>query len=275
MSDDSVQPEAVMDYNTDPWDPEARRKETATDAPDLDVRVVPDVEPIALADATRTQACVPVALQDAIFGTRTAARFSFAVIDGAKIDGLAELLETSGLPHRCLYTKDSGLQDVAPWLVELHDGTPFVRSLFTVGDAPWALWGRGWGTVLRSAMPLDALYAHLRHFTQVRLDGPKPVFFRFWEPRVMARYLFNHHDTARENLLALMGEGEIICVDWWNDIAVHAQARVAAERPRHWPHLREDLDRIRLQIYCETLTDELGERVPRWAILINPSGLKQ
>ena len=189
---------------------------------------------------------------------------TYAILDGAKIDGLAERLETAELPHACLFANSDDLGAVAPWLVQLDRDTPLVRQLFTAGEGPRALWGADAGVFLRSALPLADLRAHLRRFTKVRADAEAaPVFFRFWEPRVMARYVQAHDPAARASLCALLGTGAMIAVDRHNDRAVHVVADSPAERPpRVWPRLHADLSPIRLEIFVEDLADRIAVDIP-------------
>lgn len=154
------------------------------------------------------------------------------MLDAAKVDGLPEMLEASGLPHCCLYANQDGLEAVAPWLVELAADSSFTRTIFTQGHAPWTMWDRDAGVILRSPLALDALRRHLRRFTMVKIDGEKePLFFRFWEPRVMCRYLTSHHAQARTNVLALLHGGAMMAVDRWNTRVVRGTAAAPVDTP--------------------------------------------
>ncbi len=108
---------------------------------------------------------------------------TYAVLDAARVLNLAELLETSGLEHRCLFKGEAydELKDVAPWLVALEEGNAFTRHLFTAGTTPWCLWDQAPGIYARSRAPLDLIWRHFRKFTRVKDDQGKWYYFRFWE----------------------------------------------------------------------------------------------
>ncbi len=110
----------------------------------------------------------------------------YAVLDGAKIDALPEILGASGLQHRCLFTgqaaEDHG--DAAPWLVELHPEAALLRQLCTRSEARSHHWGAE-PLFLRSDAGFDALSRHLRKFTQLRDTGGRWTFFRFWQTDIL------------------------------------------------------------------------------------------
>ncbi len=116
---------------------------------------------------------------------------TFAILDAAKLPGLAEQLEASGLLHRCLFKGKPAaeLRDVAPWIVALDHQHPFTRALFTSGDAPWAHWDKAPGIFVRSDGSLDQVWQHFRRFTRVMDERKKWYYFRFWEPAPFAHYI--------------------------------------------------------------------------------------
>lgn len=71
------------------------------------------------------QKTVPDTLQAPLFGSLAdgceTVLGCFAILDGAKIGNLPEVLTASGLPHRCLFQGDAfdTLGDAAPWIVQL------------------------------------------------------------------------------------------------------------------------------------------------------------
>ncbi len=116
---------------------------------------------------------------------------TYAILDAAKIEGLPEMLEASGLEHRCLFKGSAfdELQDVAPWLVRLEKDSAFTRNLFTRGDAPWHLWDREPGLYVRSRAAMNELWAHFRKFTKVQDEHGRWIYFRFWEPDIASVHL--------------------------------------------------------------------------------------
>lgn len=108
----------------------------------------------------------------------------FAIVDAARIDNLPDLLERSGLAHRCLFKgkAEADWGHVAPWIVRLEPGNEFTRFLFTRGRFAWHLWDLECGIFLRSDKTLARLWQHCRKFTRIRDSAGKWYFFRFWDP---------------------------------------------------------------------------------------------
>lgn len=109
----------------------------------------------------------------------------YALLDAAKVFGLPEMLEASGLEHACLFQGDAAeeLRDVAPWIVKLEPDRKFTQGLFSSGAAPWQMLDYEPGIYLRSSASLQDLRAHLRKFTRMRDEAGKWYYLRFWEPR--------------------------------------------------------------------------------------------
>lgn len=108
---------------------------------------------------------------------------TYAILDAAKIVNLPELLDASGLKHKCLFKGDAydDFKDVAPWVVQLKDHNKFTQNLFTQGEAPWFFWDKGAGIYIRSRATLDDMWQHFRKFTKVQDENGKWYYFRFWE----------------------------------------------------------------------------------------------
>jgi hypothetical protein len=111
---------------------------------------------------------------------------AFAILDGAQDETLLGALHADGAPRwRCLFAGELApdMASVAPYLVELEHGSAFTRRLLGEG------WGQNRGVFLASATPLPALWRHVR--AQTRVYGPNldPLFFRFYDPRVLRSYL--------------------------------------------------------------------------------------
>lgn len=171
----------------------------------LKVEIIEGIEPLDAQIGVFPKKTVPAALYDALFGqlAPTAAEAeaaggepsavqpikTYAILDAAKITNLPELLEDSGLEHRCLFkgTAYDDLKNVAPWLVRLEEGNTFTRNLFTRSDAPWHLWDNEPGIYARSRGSLDDMWKHFRKFTKIQDETGKWFYFRFWEPRAAHR----------------------------------------------------------------------------------------
>ena len=75
------------------------------------------------------------------------------------------------------------LADYAPYLFVLEASTVFGEWLLTQG------WGQAWGIFCCTAAPVVELHQHLRRFLLVGLEGEKPIYFRFYDPRVLRAFL--------------------------------------------------------------------------------------
>lgn len=191
--------------NIDPWTlldavvlPEQER-------PVLRVEIIDGVEPLDAQIGVFPKKAVPDALHDALFGqpVLTAAEtksvdddpaavpplHTYAILDAAKVTNLPELLERSGLEHRCLFKGNTfdELKHVAPWIVRLEERNSFTRNLFTRSKAHWHLWDDAPGLHVRSDGTLDQLWKHFRKFTRIRDENGKWFHLRFWsEPFLSA-----------------------------------------------------------------------------------------
>lgn len=139
----------------------------------------------------QSDAKVPETLLPVLFAAEKGAPGAFVILDAALVRNLADSLATSGLAHKCLFRDDGDddLRDVAPWLVTLDPAVDFTRHVFTQSDAPWDLWGRGAGILLRSPKPLDALCDHLRRFTKVATPSGTTLYLKFWHEAVLNAFL--------------------------------------------------------------------------------------
>lgn len=110
----------------------------------------------------------------------------FAVLDAARTpEVLALLIPSTDLTYQSLYEglKGEELAAVAPYLVQIPEGTPLLETLARRG------WGHSWGIYLSCDRPFAEVRKHLRHFLMAKLeDGPR-VYFRFYDPRVLRLYL--------------------------------------------------------------------------------------
>ncbi len=135
----------------------------------------------------------------------------FAVLDSARDDTVLELLENSGAKYASLYEGPQAqeLAVAAPYLLELPEGSELLEMLVHEG------WGRSWGIFLRSKLSFLEVRRHLRKHLLVRVEEvKKPVYFRFYDPRVLRLFLPScAPDQAEEfygPIQAFYAEGE----DW-------------------------------------------------------------
>jgi len=109
----------------------------------------------------------------------------FALLDAARDERIVQLLSGSPEEVRSLYEGNaaSELANVAPYLLNLPDGSPWLETLVAAG------WGKSWGIYLTSAQPFPEVRKHLRRFLLVELEEGKQVYFRFYDPRVLRIFL--------------------------------------------------------------------------------------
>lgn len=105
--------------------------------PALNFEVVADARPLDVQLGAYAKKMVPDTLAAILFsGTSDVA--TYAVLDATHIISLQEMLDASGLEHRCLFISDDGdtAPESAPWLVRLEATANFTRNVFTAGTAP-------------------------------------------------------------------------------------------------------------------------------------------
>jgi len=109
----------------------------------------------------------------------------FAVLDGAAFEGVPALLRRLGTEHVCLMRGeiDPELAQVAPYLVALPADGAFADHLLEHG------WGQAWGIVVRSSCDFRTVRMHLRQLLEVWDPDGRPLFFRFYDPRVLRIFL--------------------------------------------------------------------------------------
>lgn len=110
----------------------------------------------------------------------------YAILDGARNENLLDVLHQESAPEfACLFAGElePDMAEVAPYLVELIEGTPFCDWLLDEG------WGQAWGVFVKSRLQLAPLWRHLRQLTLVYDPELNPVYFRFYDPRVLRIFL--------------------------------------------------------------------------------------
>lgn len=109
----------------------------------------------------------------------------FAVLDAARAPAVLETLRVNGDAFYSLYDGPDGevLDDVAPYLVQLHARSPLLESLVREH------WGESWGVFLWALTDLKSVRRHLRRFLIVQHPNGKEMYFRFYDPRVLRVFL--------------------------------------------------------------------------------------
>ena len=154
------------------------------------------------ASKTKTKSIPLAAIQEHLFppaiedgdGDEGGAPHVYAVLDGASIPGLQEKLEEEAPEFACLYAGELApdMAEVAPYLVKLDPGSPFADWVLTEG------WGQHWGVFAASAADMKSMRRHFRTFLMVYDPEGKPMYFRWYDPRVLRTYLptCNDEETA-------------------------------------------------------------------------------
>ena len=109
----------------------------------------------------------------------------YAVLDAARNDGIYPKLMDSDNEWVNLFRGEQAreLATVAPYLVTLHREDAFTQWLFNYG------WGDSWGILVGALANLKALVQHFRTFLMVYDEDGKPLYFRYYDPRVLRVYL--------------------------------------------------------------------------------------
>lgn len=152
---------------------------------------------------------------------------AYAILDGASVPDLPQTLERFEVEAECLFRGDlePDLALAAPYLVLLRADTPFVEWLLQEG------WGKHWGIFAVSKADLRDLRMHLR--TLLKVYGPdlKPLYFRYYDPRVLRTYLPTCNEQEARTLfgpvLRFITEGDepAILLRFWSE-----NGRIASEQ---------------------------------------------
>lgn len=121
-------------------------------------------------------------------------RSVYAVLDGASIPDLRMKLHEHQPECICLFSGDlkPDMAEVAPYLIHMQIETPFTNWVIEKG------WGNHWGIFALSRGELRDMRNHFRRFLSVHTSEGKPMRFRYYDPRVMRRFLptCNSEDLA-------------------------------------------------------------------------------
>lgn len=123
------------------------------------------------------------AISDQLFASEE--QHAYAILDGASVPDLLDRLYELEPEHVCLYRGElePDMAEVAPYLVKLEREAQFTDWVLAEG------WGQHWGIFAVSSVELDALRRHLRGFLMVYDPDNKPLYFRYYDPRVLRIYL--------------------------------------------------------------------------------------
>jgi hypothetical protein len=109
----------------------------------------------------------------------------YAVLDGASIPNLLEKLAPHAGEYECLYRGElkPDLASAAPYLVYLPEDSDLTSWILQQG------WGKHWGVFVNSPADLPTLRRHFRTFLMVHTSEGMPLYFRYYDPRVLRVHL--------------------------------------------------------------------------------------
>jgi hypothetical protein len=109
----------------------------------------------------------------------------FVLLDGASVDGLRMQLYTTAPPYYCLFRGElmPDVAEAAPYLVGLLEDSPFTEWLLSESI------GKHWGVFALSRQSITEMRRHFRSLVTVHDESGKPMIFRYYDPRVLRRFL--------------------------------------------------------------------------------------
>lgn len=110
----------------------------------------------------------------------------FAVLDAARSERIVPLLRTAADEHGSLYEglRAETMEDAAPYLVHFAPESRLLPRLVLEG------WGDSWGILVDTPATFRDLRAHFRRLLVVtREKDALPMYFRFYDPRVLRGFL--------------------------------------------------------------------------------------
>jgi hypothetical protein len=109
----------------------------------------------------------------------------YCVLDGVLVPDLPNLLYKGQVPNYCLIAGDltPAMVYAAPYLVYLSPDSKFAEWLF--GE----MIGSHWGIFVQSHRSMTEMRRHFKALLQVYDENGKPLTFRFYDPRVLGKFL--------------------------------------------------------------------------------------
>lgn len=188
----------------------------------------------------------------------------FAILDAARDPAVRGHLRDGGCEHRSLYSGRRGehLAEVAPYLARILPGSKLERAI--VGEG----WGHSWGVLLTVELPFDEVRRHLRRYLVVETEEAQPLWFRFYDPRVLAPFLRSAKAAeARRffgpvtSFFAEDGAGALLQFQRLEDAAPRLEA------PWDLPRIRDaqmaSFSRELVARFVERMADRLGDTLGR------------
>lgn len=125
-----------------------------------------------------------------------AENINYLLIDAARADKNMGEVFTYDLRIKSLYEgrRAVAFKNVCPYLSDMVYNSDFSDWYFKTG------WGDSWGVFVISELDFDALIDHFRQFIKVEDMFGKSYFFRFYDPRVLRKFLPTCDEQQLERL---------------------------------------------------------------------------
>ena len=120
----------------------------------------------------------------------------YGLLDTARNEGIYPQIRDSAPAAQSLFqgSRASELALVAPYLVPLAPDD-FLTMWFLQNG-----WGNKWGIFCESSEAIAELRRHFQRVFSVYSDEGKPLYFRFYDPRVLGVYLQSATPSELENI---------------------------------------------------------------------------
>ena len=125
-------------------------------------------------------------IADALFSAVREGESLYAILDAARnIDIAFQLQNIANVEYISLYKgrKEEPMWDAAPYLVRCVRDSEFFNWVIERG------WGDSWGIFATSKGSLEDLCKHFQEFLIVEDEAGKQMYFRFYDPRILPRFL--------------------------------------------------------------------------------------
>lgn len=109
----------------------------------------------------------------------------YCVLDGASVDDLPMRLYETDTPNYCLFRGDLEPDEVyaAPYVAILIPGSSFAEWVFDNCS------GKHWGIFAHCRHSLKEMRRHCRALVNVMDEKGTPMIFRYYDPRVLRKFL--------------------------------------------------------------------------------------
>ncbi|HED35950.1 MAG TPA: DUF4123 domain-containing protein [Gammaproteobacteria bacterium] len=115
------------------------------------------------------------------------APYVYAILDGARNRKIQPMLKNASQRHYCLFDGelDYSLTLAAPYMMRLEEDADFTRELIQQA------WGNSWGifAIAPRNISLIRVRRNCKEILFVTDEGNRKMLFRYYDPRVMRRYL--------------------------------------------------------------------------------------